>query len=111
MAKQKTILFLCTGNCYRSRFAEILFASVAHKMGLPWVGGEPGTPSDWEAHFRSGSQAVTEERISMPGEVHLHSDGLPRTIGTTSWKPAKPHGLRFSAPYGSISPTSEANAR
>src|SRR5213592_2258800 len=36
MAKQKTILFLCTGNYYRSRFAEVLFISVARKMGLPW---------------------------------------------------------------------------
>jgi protein-tyrosine phosphatase len=35
MAKAaKDILFLCTGNYYRSRFAEILFNSVAGKMGL-----------------------------------------------------------------------------
>src|SRR6266705_691033 len=38
MAKrgEKTVLFLCTGNYYRSRFAEIYFNSVAGKMGLPW---------------------------------------------------------------------------
>src|ERR1043165_2910629 len=32
----KMILFLCTGNYYRSRFAEVLFSSVVNKMGLPW---------------------------------------------------------------------------
>jgi predicted translation initiation factor SUI1 len=33
----KTVLFLCTGNYYRSRFAEILFNATAKRMGLPWV--------------------------------------------------------------------------
>lgn len=36
MAQHQTVLFLCTGNYYRSRFAEILFNSVAEKMGLAW---------------------------------------------------------------------------
>jgi protein-tyrosine-phosphatase len=40
--KQKIILFLCTGNYYRSRFAEVLFNSVAGKMGLSWHASSRG---------------------------------------------------------------------
>src|SRR4051794_1714280 len=32
----RTVLFLCTGNYYRSRFAEILFNAKALRQGLPW---------------------------------------------------------------------------
>src|SRR4029078_3187197 len=44
MAKrsEKTVLFLCTGNYYRSRFAEVLFNSVADRMGLPWKASSRG---------------------------------------------------------------------
>src|SRR5690242_3769578 len=40
--QQLTVLFLCTGNYYRSRFAEILFNSVAGKTGLPWKASSRG---------------------------------------------------------------------
>src|SRR5213082_3178913 len=44
MAKRsdKAVLFLCTGNYYRSRFAEVLFNSVAGKMELPWQASSRG---------------------------------------------------------------------
>jgi protein-tyrosine phosphatase len=32
----KTVLFLCTGNYYRSRFAEIFFNSQAARRALVW---------------------------------------------------------------------------
>src|SRR6516225_10942269 len=40
--RAKTVHFLCTGNYYRSRFAEILFNSVAERMGLPWKASSRG---------------------------------------------------------------------
>jgi protein-tyrosine phosphatase len=39
---EKTVLFLCTGNYHRSRFAEVLFNSVAGKMALPWRASSRG---------------------------------------------------------------------
>lgn len=32
----RTVLFLCTGNYYRSRFAEYLFNALAEQQGLAW---------------------------------------------------------------------------
>jgi protein-tyrosine phosphatase len=40
--RAKTVHFLCTGNYYRSRFAEILFNAVAERMGLPWRASSRG---------------------------------------------------------------------
>jgi protein-tyrosine-phosphatase len=44
MAKRsaRTVLFLCTGNYHRSRFAESLFNSVAGKMNLSWQASSRG---------------------------------------------------------------------
>jgi protein-tyrosine phosphatase len=33
----RTVLFLCTGNYYRSRFVELLFNSLASQSGLGWT--------------------------------------------------------------------------
>ena len=39
---KKTVLFLCTGNYYRSRFAEHLFNHLAQDAGLPWQADSRG---------------------------------------------------------------------
>jgi protein-tyrosine phosphatase len=38
----KTILFLCTGNYYRSRFSEYLFNDLALKRSLSWEADSRG---------------------------------------------------------------------
>jgi len=38
----QTILFLCTGNYYRSRYAELLFNELAGKTGLNWRAASSG---------------------------------------------------------------------
>ena len=42
----KTVLFLCTGNSYRSRYAEILFNSKAEQIGLKWRATSRGLAPD-----------------------------------------------------------------
>ena len=42
----KTVLFLCTGNYYRSRYAEILFNARARDMNLPWNAVSRGLAPD-----------------------------------------------------------------
>jgi Low molecular weight phosphotyrosine protein phosphatase len=41
-ANLKTVLFLCTGNYYRSRFAEELFNHEAERASLPWIAQSRG---------------------------------------------------------------------
>lgn len=42
----KKLLFLCTGNYYRSRFAEILFNERAERNGLNWRASSHGIASE-----------------------------------------------------------------
>jgi len=42
LAMSHTVLFLCTGNYYRSRFAEELFNHLAAEAGLDWQAASRG---------------------------------------------------------------------
>lgn len=43
----KTVLFLCTGNYYRSRFSEIWFNHLVAQNGLAWQATSRGL---WQGH-------------------------------------------------------------
>ena len=36
------VLFLCSGNYYRSRYAEIVFNALAQRSGLDWIASSAG---------------------------------------------------------------------
>jgi protein-tyrosine phosphatase len=49
-ARVKTVLFLCTGNYYRSRFAEELFNHHAEQTSLDWTAQSRGLALERGAH-------------------------------------------------------------
>jgi protein-tyrosine phosphatase len=62
-----TVLFICTGNYYRSRFAEAVFNHHARKRGLNWSAFSRGlaihlAEGDLSPHARSG---LEERRIGL----------------------------------------------
>ncbi len=44
--QQSTVLFLCSGNYYRSRFAEHLFNTYIQHTNLPWTADSRGLIAD-----------------------------------------------------------------
>ena len=64
------VLFICTGNYYRSRYAEILFNNTANQYGLDWVS------------FSRGFQESTREAPISPHTLNRldHKGILPRQV-------------------------------
>jgi translation initiation factor 1 len=73
---EKSVLFLCTGNYYRSRFAEILFNSVAGKIGLPWKASSKGLALERGVN-NVGSMAVSAVKALNAMGVHA-ADAVAR---------------------------------
>jgi protein-tyrosine phosphatase len=62
----KRVLFLCTGNYYRSRFAEIVFNWHAERRGISWRAESRGLALD----------ACNQGPISRHTLAHLRSRGM-----------------------------------
>ncbi len=78
-----SLLFLCTGNYYRSRFAEILFNARAAADGLPWQAFSRGLAIEMGAQNVGpmsayaikvladlGITSATTQRFPMPVQEH-----------------------------------------
>jgi protein-tyrosine phosphatase len=75
MKQPASILFLCTGNYYRSRFAELLFNARARELGLRWRADSRGLALDrgiWNFGpiARSVVEALTGRGVELPPVRH-----------------------------------------
>ena len=66
----REILFLCTGNYYRSRYAEALFNHEAARRGLPWRAFSRGL----------GTQLAPPEGLSPHATRRLDEQGISRRL-------------------------------
>jgi len=72
MPQMKTILFLCTGNYYRSRYAEILFNWQAKQIGLAWQADSRGLdPDPLNAGPMSRHTMAALKKLAIPLDKHL----------------------------------------
>jgi protein-tyrosine phosphatase len=81
----KQVLFLCTGNYYRSRFAEILFNHLAQARQLEWRADSRGLArefGEWNVGPMSPftTKAIAARGIECPSSLrvamHCHEDDL-----------------------------------
>lgn len=66
----RTVLFLCTGNYYRSRHAEIVFDHHATVAGLPWRAASRGLALEFGVNNVGPMSKATAERLSALGVPH-----------------------------------------
>ncbi|MEQ8786664.1 MAG: hypothetical protein RIC55_10215 [Pirellulaceae bacterium] len=74
MSDRQTVLFLCTGNYYRSRFAELLFNRLAEQEQLPWRADSRGlrlsdaNPGPLSIHART---VLAKLEVPLPQPVRF----------------------------------------
>jgi protein-tyrosine phosphatase len=72
VSAMKTVLFLCTGNYYRSRYAEIHFNTKAQECGLAWVADSRGLdPDTLNQGPMSRHTMAALKKLGIPFDKHL----------------------------------------
>lgn len=77
----KKVLFICTGNYYRSRMAEEIFNYLARKQGLHWQAHSAGLRSDMSASPNEGpisKHAIT--CLTQAAYPILSRERYPRSV-------------------------------
>ena len=97
----RTVVFICTGNFYRSRFSEYLFNALAKKCGLHWratsrglrtwiVGKHEGPISEFAA-YRLIAMRVPFDRARFP--IQLSEIDLADADLVVALKKAEHHAM------------------
>jgi protein-tyrosine phosphatase len=108
-AEPRRVLFLCSGNYYRSRFAELFFNHLAEAEGLPYRADSAGLWPECHKHnpgpiSRHTIAALAERGIQLPSELRAPRDveqsDIERSTITVALKEAEHRPLisdRFPA--------------
>jgi protein-tyrosine phosphatase len=70
MTSGRTVLFLCTGNYYRSRHAEVVFDHHAQSAGLPWRAASRGLAIEFGINNVGPMSKATAARLTALGIPH-----------------------------------------
>ena len=76
----RTVLFLCTGNYYRSRHAEVVFNHEARLAGLPWRAESRGLALEFGANNVGPMSRATQARLAALGIPHEPYLRLPLRV-------------------------------
>ena len=76
----RVVLFLCTGNYYRSRHAEAVFNHHAAVRGLPWRAASRGLALEYGVHNVGPLARATIERLGALGIAHAEYLRFPARV-------------------------------
>jgi protein-tyrosine phosphatase len=83
------LLFLCTGNYYRSRFAEILFNAFAARHQLPWRADSRGLALDLTAGNLGPMAQVAAQSLRLRGIRCASMERFPRAASEADFLAAQ----------------------
>jgi protein-tyrosine phosphatase len=85
----KRVLFLCTGNFYRSRFAEILFNHLAKENGLDWTADSSGLHVQADGIINTGPLSrFTRDALAARDLPNPEPNRWPRQACDADFEPA-----------------------
>jgi protein-tyrosine phosphatase len=89
MSEVKTVLFLCTGNYYRSRFAEMYFNHQAARNNVPWQAVSAGLLADRDLGNVGPISLLSVEALERLGVAVPESPRWPRQVRETDLSAAE----------------------